>query len=61
MWKCGYIRWHLFQYHLVYVCAHVCTILNWVQSVNFVLLLRSMCQVVEMSVWFGIQGVMYRS
>jgi len=34
-----------FNYHHVYVCAHVCTILNWVQSVNFVLLLRSMCLV----------------
>jgi uncharacterized membrane protein len=58
MCKCRYIQWHLFQYHLVYVCAHVCTILNWVQSVNFVLLLRSMCLVCwrwsgnECMVWY---------
>lgn len=40
-----WIRWHLFQHHLVYLCTHVCTILNWVQFINFVLLLCSMCLV----------------
>jgi hypothetical protein len=39
-----WIRWNLFQHHIVYLCAHVCTFLNWVQSVNFVLLC-SMCLV----------------
>ena len=39
------IQWHLFQHHLVYLRTHVCTILNWVQSVNFVWLLHNMCLV----------------